>query len=66
MKRLLALLLLAVAPAFAQEYTPGPYIPASPPTGETENLIYTTLNPPPQGTNYTWSGFIVNNTSGGV
>ena len=65
MKRLLALLLLAVAPAFAQEYTPGPYIPASPPTGETENLIYTTLNPPPQGTNYTWSGFIVNNTSGG-
>ena len=65
MKRLLALLLLAVAPAFAQEYTPGPYIPSSPPTVETENLIYTTLNPPPEGTNYTWTGFIMFNTTGG-
>ncbi len=65
MKRFFALLLLAVAPAFAQQYTPGPYIPASPPTGETENLIYTTLNPPPEGTNYTWTGFINFNTSGG-
>ena len=65
MKRLFALLLLAVAPAFAQEYTPGPYIPQSPPTGETENIIYTTLNPPPPGTNFTWTGFINLNTGGG-
>lgn len=65
MRRLLALLLLAVAPAFAQEYTPGPYIPQSPPTAETENLIYTTLNPPPPGTSFTWTGFINLNTGGG-
>jgi hypothetical protein len=65
MKRLLALLLLVVSPAFAQQYTPGPYIPASPPTGETENLIYTTLNPPPEGTQFTWTGFINSTTNGG-
>lgn len=65
MKRLFALLLLVVAPAFAQEYTPGPYIQPPPPPAETENLIYTTLNPPPEGTNFTWTGFINLNTSGG-
>ena len=65
MKRLFALLLLVVAPAFAQEYTPGPYIQPPPPPAETENLIYTTLNPPPPGTNFTWTGFINLNTGGG-
>ena len=67
MKRLLALLLLFVNPAFAQEITPGPYLPPPPVQvdGETGNIVYTTLNPPPSGTIYTWTGFINLNTGGG-
>lgn len=37
-----------------------------PQTGtETGNIVYTTLNPPPQGAPFSWNGFIVNNTGGG-
>jgi hypothetical protein len=64
MKRLLALLLLVVSPAFAQQYTPGPYL-QPPTTGETENLIYTTLNTPPDGAQYTWTGFVNTASQGG-
>jgi hypothetical protein len=32
---------------------------------ETGNIVYTTLNPAPSGTPYTWNGFIVQNTGGG-
>lgn len=63
MKKLLALLAtLFLGPAMAQEIIPGPYVP---PPIETPNLIYTTLNPAPEGTQYQWSGFIPNNTGGG-
>lgn len=31
----------------------------------TGNLVYTTLNPPPAGIQYTWTGFVNNNTGGG-
>lgn len=65
MKRLFALLLLIVAPAFAQEYTPGPYLPPPPSPTDTQNVIYTTLNPPPEGTVYTWTGFINTASQGG-
>ncbi len=64
MKRLLALLLLAVSPAFAQQYTPGPYV-QPPVTAETENLIYTTINTPPDGAQYTWAGFVNTASNGG-
>ena len=64
MKRLLALLLLVVSPAFAQQYTPGPYL-QPPVSGETENLIYTTLNTPPDGAQFTWTGFINTASQGG-
>lgn len=32
---------------------------------ETGNIVYTTLNPAPPGTPYTWNGFTVQNTGGG-
>lgn len=32
---------------------------------ETGNIVYTTLNPPPQGAPFSWNGFIVQNTGGG-
>lgn len=31
----------------------------------TGNLVYTTVNPPPSGAQYNWSGFVNNNTGGG-
>ena len=33
--------------------------------GQTGNIVYTTLNPPPPGAPYTWSGFIPSQTNGG-
>ena len=66
MRRLLSLLaLLFLGPAMAQEIVPGPYYQPPPPPNETGNIVYTTLNPPPQGSQFNWSGFIVNNTNGG-
>lgn len=63
MKKLLATLgLLLLGPAMAQEIIPGPYVP---PPIETPNLIYTTLNPAPEGTQYQWSGFIPTQSNGG-
>lgn len=61
MKRLIAILaMLLLGPAMAQEVMP-------PTVGqmETGNIIYTTLNPPPQGAQFNWSGFINFNTGGG-
>lgn len=66
MRRLLLLLaLLLLGPAMAQEVVPGPYYVPPPPPNETGNIIYTTLNPPPQGAQYNWNGFIIYNTGGG-
>ena len=31
----------------------------------TGNLIYSTANPPPQGVNLQWSGFMITNSTGG-
>ncbi|NDB82442.1 MAG: hypothetical protein EB127_06845 [Alphaproteobacteria bacterium] len=63
MKKLLFILLSCIiGPVYAQDYTPGPYVP---PPQETSNLIYSTVNPPPEGTQYQWSGFIPLNTGGG-
>lgn len=33
--------------------------------GQTGNIVYTTLNPPPPGAPYTWNGFIPSQTNGG-
>jgi hypothetical protein len=52
-KKLLWSLLIVYGSAFAQE----------PQT--TSNLIYSTTNPAPPGASYSWSGFVVNNTTGG-
>lgn len=68
MRKLLALLaILLLEPAMAQEVVPGPYYQPPPPAvdAETGNIIYTTVNPPPPGAQYTWSGFINSNTNGG-
>lgn len=67
MKRLLALLLMLASPVFAQEIVPGPYLPTPPVQidAQTGNIVYTTLNPPPPGTNFTWTGFINTSSSGG-
>ena len=67
MKRLLALLLLLASPTFAQEIAPGPYLPPPPVPvdAQTQNVVYTTLNPPPDGTSFTWTGFVNTQSSGG-
>jgi hypothetical protein len=61
MKRLIAILaMLLLAPAMAQEL-----VPPTPTSMETGNIIYTTLNPPPEGTQFNWNGFVPYNTGGG-
>jgi len=52
MKILVSLLLFLSSVVLAQSQTTG-------------NLIYSTTNPAPQGTNYSWSGFVVTNSGGG-
>jgi len=61
MKRLIAILaMLLLGSAMAQELVPPTPVPM-----ETGNIIYTTLNPPPEGTQFNWNGFIPLNTGGG-
>ena len=40
-------------------------VPPTPTSMETGNIIYTTLNPPPEGTQFNWTGFVPYNTGGG-
>jgi hypothetical protein len=61
MRYLIAILMsLLLGPAMAQELVPPAPVPM-----ETGNIIYTTLNPPPEGTQFNWNGFINLNTDGG-
>ena len=52
MKRLIASLLLVLGVCHAQTVEVSP------------NLVYTTINPAPEGVNYTWSGFTVTDSTG--
>lgn len=56
--RNLALALCSVLLSFS-------YLDSSEAQNLTGNVVYTTVNPPPSGAQYNWSGFVVNNTGGG-